>query len=203
MQSLNVCLSDEQLDLLKSSTNHTYNCIAVSASDNPPLLSGKNAHGGIALFWKHAFDDYITPLTNIPSDRMVGIKCIFDDSNPLYILSVYLLTSSHNDNEFLEYFDQLWALYDSFSVEGYVIVMGDCNGDLGNSLGDTSTREPNQRGCKLLEFADYFNLCPVNLLGSCGCPTDTFVSHCGRYRSTFDYILFLTVYLIKYVLLNF
>ena len=119
------CLFDEQLDHLKSSTDHTYNCINVSASDNPPLLSGQNAHGGIALFWKHVFDDYITPLTNIQSDRIVGIKCVFDDSNPLYILSVYLPTSSHNDNELLEYFDQLWACYDSLSVKDYVIVMGD------------------------------------------------------------------------------
>ena len=101
------CLFDEQLDLLKSSTDHTYNCIALSASDNPPLLSGQNAHGGVALFWKHAFDDYITPLTNIQSDRIVGIKCVFDDSSPLYILSVYLPTNSHNANEFLEYFDHL------------------------------------------------------------------------------------------------
>ena len=118
----------------------------------------------------------------------MGIKCVFDDSNPLYILSVYLPTSSHNDNEFLEYFDHLWALYDSISVKGYVIVMGDCKGDLGNSLGDKSTREPNQSVCKLLEFGDYFNLCPVNLVVSSGGPTDTFFSHCGRYRSTRDYI---------------
>ena len=97
------CLFDEQLDLLKSSTDHTYNCISVSVSDNLPLLSEQNAHGGVALFWKHAFDDYITPLTNIQSDCIVGIKCVFDHSNPLYILSVYLPTSSHNDNEFLQY----------------------------------------------------------------------------------------------------
>ena len=105
----------------------------------------------------------------------MGIKCVFDESNPLYILNVYLPTSSHNDNEFLEYFDHLWALYDSLSVKGYVIVMGDCKDDLGNSLGDKSTRESIQRCCKLLEFADYFNLCPLSLLGSCGGPTDTFL----------------------------
>ena len=35
------------------------------------------------------------------------------------------------------------------------------NRDLGNSLGDKSTREPNQRGLKLLELANYFNLCPI------------------------------------------
>ena len=66
--------------------------------------------------------------------------------------------------------------------------MGDCNSDLSNSLGDKSTRESNQRGRKLLEFVDYFNLCPVNLLGSCSGPTNTFFSHCGRHRSTLDYI---------------
>ena len=125
---------------------------------------------------KHAFDDYITPLTNIQYDCIVGIKCDFDNSIPLYTLSVYLPTSSHNDNEFLEYFDHLWALYDSLSVKGCVIVMGDCNSDLGNSPGDKSTQEPNQRSRKLLEFADYFNLCPVNLLVSGGGPTDTFFS---------------------------
>ena len=107
----------------------------------------QNAHGGVALFWKHAFDDYITPLTNIHSDRIVGIKCDFDNSSPLYILSVYLPTSSQNH-----------------------------------------AREPNQRGLKLLELADYFNLCPVNLLRLCDGPTVTFISHCGRYRSTLDYI---------------
>ena len=66
--------------------------------------------------------------------------------------------------------------------------MGDFNGDLGNSLGEKSAREPNQRHLKLLELADYFNLCPINLLRLCDGPTDTFISHCGRYRSTLDYI---------------
>ena len=32
----------------------------MNASDNPPLLSVQNAHGGVALFWKHAFNDCIT-----------------------------------------------------------------------------------------------------------------------------------------------
>ena len=163
----------------------------MSSFDNPLLLSEQNAHGGVALFWKHAFDDYITPLTNIHSDRIVGIKCDFDNSSPLYILSVYLPTSSQKDIDFLEYFDHLWALYGSLSVKGYVILMGDFNGDLGNSLGEKSAREPNQRGLKLLELADYFNLCPINLLGLCDGPTDTFISHCGRYRSTLDYIFVL------------
>ena len=66
--------------------------------------------------------------------------------------------------------------------------MGDFNPDLGNSIGDKAKHEPNQRGLKLLDFANYFNLCPVNLMGTCHGPTETYFSHCGRYRSTLDYI---------------
>ena len=57
-----------------------------------------------------------------------------------------------------EYFDYLWALYDSLSSNGNVILMGDFNGDLGNSLGNKSRREPNQCGLKLLDLANYFNV---------------------------------------------
>ena len=34
---------------------------------------------------------------------------------------------------FNECCDYLWALYDSLSAKGLVIIMGDLNGDLGNS----------------------------------------------------------------------
>ena len=74
--------------------------------------------------------------------------------------------------------------------------MGDCNGDLGNALGDREHYDPNVRGLKLIEFAIFFNLCPVNLLADCSEPLETSVSHCGRYKSTIDYI-FLPLSLIK------
>ena len=74
--------------------------------------------------------------------------------------------------------------------------MGDFNNDLGNSLGDKAKHEPNQRGLKLLDFANYFNLCSVNLMGTCHGPTVTYFSHCGRYHSALDYI-FLPNSLIK------
>ena len=66
--------------------------------------------------------------------------------------------------------------------------MGDFNGDLGNSLGGKAKHEHNQRGLKLLDFANYFKLRPVNLMGACHGSTETYFSHCGRYSSTLDYI---------------
>ena len=66
--------------------------------------------------------------------------------------------------------------------------MGDFNGDLGNSLGNRGTVNPNQRGVKLLDFANYFNLCPTNLLSTCEGPLEAYFSHCERCKSTIDYI---------------
>ena len=67
--------------------------------------------------------------------------------------------------------------------------MGDLNGDLGSSLGDKGTKELNDRGLLLCDFADFFNLNPVNLLSTCNGRLESYFSHCGRYRSTIDYIL--------------
>ena len=62
------CLFEEQLEILEASINYTYKSTAVSAEDNPSVLSGKAAHGGVALFWKNCIKDMVTPLENIDSD---------------------------------------------------------------------------------------------------------------------------------------
>ena len=75
-----------------------------------------------------------------------------------------------------------------------MILLGDFNGDLGNSLGDKSKKEPSERGLLLLlDFSKSFNICHVNLLlvnllKQCKGPLESFNSHCGRYHSTLDYI---------------
>ena len=101
---------------------------------------------------------------------MVGIKCEFNGCRPLFILSVYLPASNHSIEDYRECLDFLWALYDSLSSSGFVIVMGDLNGDLGSSLGDKGTKEPNDRGLLLCDFANFFNLSLVNLLSTCNGP---------------------------------
>ena len=184
------CLFVEQIELLEASTNYKYKCIAACAENNPPLLHGKHAHGGVALFWKNTLDYVVEiELEEIDSDRIIGIRYDFNDINPLFILCVYLLSSSHDIEKFNEYLDYLWALFDSLSTKGFVIVIADLNGDFGNALGDRGFYEPNNRGLKLLDFANCFNLCPTNLLQICRGPLETFISHCGRFKSTIDYIL--------------
>ena len=75
-----------------------------------------------------------------------------------------------------------------YPLGGMVLIMDDFYGDLGNSLGDKGKREPNLRGLKLPDFANYFNLCPVNVMRMYTGPLETFNSYCGRFHSTSDYI---------------
>ena len=79
------------------------------------------------------------------------IILIFDDS-PLFILSVYLPAASNPIEEFNEYLDHLWALYNSLSKTSSVIVMGDFNGNLENSLGERGHYAPNIKGLLKLSF---------------------------------------------------
>ena len=189
-------LFDEQLDIFKLTFGDTYNFHAVSPSDNPPILSSEMGHGGIALQWNLSLDDFIQLLSKIESDRIMRIKCSFPGVSPFFVLSIYLPSANHLAEEFQEYFDYLWALYKSLSVQRYTILMGDFNCNLGNSMGDRAIYEPDQRGLKLAEFANYFNLCPVNLLKQCSGPVYTYHSYCGQYRSTIDYIFYQIAYLI-------
>ena len=123
------------MGFLDSATNYTVKCTAVSAFDNPAILPGKPAHRGVALFWKNSINDFVTPLEEIDSDRIVGIRCEFGNNDPLFMLGVYLPSSSHQMDVFNECLDFLWALHDSLSAKCLVIIMGNLNGNLGNSLG--------------------------------------------------------------------
>ena len=69
---------------------------------------------------------FLTPLDEIDSDRNVGICCDFGKNGPLFILSVYLPSSSHQMDVFNECLDYLWVLYDSLSDKG--LVLGDYHG---------------------------------------------------------------------------
>ena len=56
--------------------------------------------------------------------------------------SCLLPSANHALQEFKECFDYLQTLYDSLSADGFLILLGDFNGDLRNSLGDKVKRSP-------------------------------------------------------------
>ena len=71
---------------------------------------------------------------------------------PLFIIAVYLPSTSYYSEEYNEYLDILRALYDSVP-KLFVILMGDINGNLSDFIAVRGNYKPNQRGSKLLEQA--------------------------------------------------
>ena len=172
----------------KNVTNGSIEIHGVSAHDNPPILSGQIAHGGLALVWRNRLNDFIKLVKCIDHDGIIAIQCNFSLDYMLFIVAVYLPSTNHSIDEFNESIDFLWAIYDSLSEKGYVYMLGDFNADLGNSAGPKGLQEPNSCGKNLSKLVDHFNLTAVNLLGNSSGHLETSISHCGRFRSTIDNI---------------
>ena len=61
----------------KNVTNGSIEIHGVSAHDNPPILSGHIAHGGVALMWRNRLNAFIKPVKGIDHDGIVAIQCNF------------------------------------------------------------------------------------------------------------------------------
>ena len=90
--------------------------------------------------------------------------------NLLFSPGVYLFIIQWQTRRIPGTFQYLWALYDSLSTRGYVLILGDFNDDLGNSLGNKGNYNPNQRGLKLPDLVTFLNFGAVNWLESCSSP---------------------------------
>ena len=66
--------------------------------------------------------------------------------------SVYLPSSSHSDNDYMEYLGQLWSLCDLYLNKGPCCFVGDFNAALGGKQGGPRGLGVNAGGKKLIEF---------------------------------------------------
>ena len=156
----------------------------------------KRGHDDVAIFWKQTLDDFVSPL-KIDSDRIVGIQIEALDQDPLFILSVYLPSSNHKFTEFCECLDLLWSLCEIYINKGPFILMGDFNAQVRNIGGTRRFGHLNNRGKKLIEFLDFFNLILLNLSElACG-PLHTFMSDDERNKPVFDFIIFPATFISK------
>ena len=87
-------------------------------------------------------------------------NAVFPNLLSFFVLAVYFPSSNHDDQDFSEYLDLLWSLYDSLSTESLVVVMGDLNAAMGNATGNKSTREPTRRGKKIVRICALFQFVP-------------------------------------------
>ena len=77
--------------------------------------------------------------------------------------------------------------------------MGDFNAHLGNMGGSRGFGNVDNRGEKLIEFLDYFNLLVLNLSETTCGPVHTFMSDDERHKSVIDFIIVLATFISKFL----
>ena len=91
-------------------------------------------YGGVAIFWKRTMSDFVDKL-DVACDRIVGNQLFLPNRDPLFIFSVYLSSSSHSDNDYMEHLDQISSLCDLYFNKGLCCFVGDFNAALGKQGG--------------------------------------------------------------------
>ena len=119
----------------------------------------------------------------------MGIQINAPNQDPLFILSVYFPSSNHQFTEFCECLGLLCSLCDIYVNKGPFVLMGDFNAHLGNMGGSRGFGNIDNRGEKLIEFLDYFNLLVLNLSETTCGPVHRFMSDDERHKSVIDFII--------------
>ena len=131
------------------------------------------------------------------SERLITIRLRASPFN-ITIIQVYAPTTSHDDDEIEELYDQLQSLVDETPKKDILIVLGDWNAKVGEDAhadwqdvcGPYCNKESNDRGLRLLEFAAYNKLIITNTLGSHKASRRwTWHSPNGKVHNQIDYIL--------------
>ena len=122
---------------------------------------------GIALLINKNFKDYIEDF-RIHSDRIISCKVKLKGKQSMQIIQVYAPTTSHADEEIEMFYENLEKTIDPKCK--YHIIMGDFNAKVGKqdqnstarSVGPHGTGERNERGERLMNFAEENNLIIAN-----------------------------------------
>ena len=96
-------------------------------------------------------------------------------------------SSSHSDNDYMEYLDQLLFLYDLYINKGPCCFVGDFNAAIGKQGRPRGFEVVNAR--KLIEFLDYFNLVTITLFELIEGQLHSYMSDDDRHKSMIDYIV--------------
>ena len=131
------------------------------------------------------------------SSRIATIRLKATPFN-ITIIQVYAPTSSHDDNEVEELYDQLQDIIKNTPKKDILVVQGDWNAKIGKdatenwrgTVGTSCNEDSNERGLRLLEFACYNNLLVANTYGNHKqSRISTWHSPDGKTHNQIDYIL--------------
>ncbi|CAH1795212.1 unnamed protein product, partial [Owenia fusiformis] len=135
------------------SVHSDFRCYSTSSKNLNDFNCGKIwGNGGVAIFWRDSLSNYVIPVKDMSTDRIVCLKVSIVQTAPIYIFSVYL---PQQNCEIDMYDDVLFSLehfVQKASMDGSVIILGDVNSNLGTLTGCRGHGNPSSNGIKLYDF---------------------------------------------------
>ena len=135
--------------------------------------------GRVAILWRNRL--HVTPVSNISTDRFQAIQIPYLNTQVLSIVGVYLPSSDHPVQEYVDCLAELESVISALQADGPVIIMGDFNAHLGNM--DNS----NQVGELLFDVVCRCNLYVASILDMATGANYTYSN--GPHHTTVDYCI--------------
>lgn len=132
------------------------------------IFSGGDKHKyGVGMLVKKKFSSMIKNIIPM-SDRVIGIQ-IEARPKPITIIQVYAPTADKEDEEVEKLYEEIEKVKKELRRDGPVIIMGDFNAKVGsspvnNTVGAFGLGEGNERGSRLIEFAEKHDMVIGNTL---------------------------------------
>ncbi|XP_060074851.1 uncharacterized protein LOC132554540 [Ylistrum balloti] len=135
-------------------------------------------YGGLAILWRNQLN--VCPVLSDGSDRVLCCSVQLHNKSCVFVIGVLLPSTNVPLCEYRETLEYISDLYDKFSDQGHVIVVGDFNAQIGKRFGEKNRVNPNERGRLLESFIDEKSLISVNSQAWAKGGLSTFVSKDGH-----------------------
>lgn len=160
-----------------------------SAELNPDSIS-RRGKGGLAFLWRKNLHLCCEVLEDLSCDRMAVLNIRSPNGEQIYLIGVYLPTTSEPASRYRRCLDLLEDTIYQLCERGTVIVVGDFNAHIGKSGGPRSFLQTNSRGREIGKLMEYFEFLSVNSQWFCKGSIETFYSNGGTTKTTVDHIFF-------------
>lgn len=158
-----------------------------SSNLNSESLS-RRGMGGLAFLWKKDLTNAVIPMLDVGSDRIMVLSLRNSKNEEIYIINVYLPSSSESAEIYQLHVAELQEIIYKLQNKGSIILLGDFNAHIGCFGGPRSFGMINRRGRMLWSTLNLFDFVSVNSQLSTEGPIETFYACSGAVRTTVDHV---------------
>ena len=156
--------------------------------------------GGISIMWRHSMSHYITPLYHVGNNRIQVIKLKSHPQRPLYICNIYMPPANLGYMEYENCINDLIDIYNIFSLNGDVMLVGDFNVTLNmGPRGCPGRSEDLKRSQYLEQFLKFTHQNSIVTQAICTGPKVTYLPYSGSPGTQIDHIVINNAYIDKVI----